>query len=254
MRWLDEAVADGTAATAGHPSREALFDAVHEDRAGPVECRLLELTAVEPASVRLNALQLVYSLVTAGAETWDAAAQASYARLMDEDEAVRGLAAKLLPQAGRPDLALAALYELTDPAVRTVLAMGVLPEAAERLRHDGLPAVRFLARLSLLREAPPEDWARLDAALLADAEEAARHVPWIGERWSDTLSVLDREADTYALVGNSSARSARSRCSASAPPWPGRPVRTGGPRPWSSCRTLWRTWGFPRVRKRYAQR
>ncbi|MEU0392003.1 hypothetical protein ABZ208_04330 [Streptomyces sp. NPDC006208] len=200
MRWLDEAVADGTAATAGHASREAVFNAVHEDRAGPVERRLLELTAVEPASVRLNALQLVYSLVTVGRETWDAAVQASYARLTDEDEAVRRLAAELLTQAGRPHLALAAPDELTDPAVRTVLAMGVPPEAAERLRHDSLPAVRFLAHLSLLRKAPPEDWARLDAALLADVEEAARHVPCIGERWSDTLCVIDREADTYALV------------------------------------------------------
>jgi hypothetical protein len=200
LRWLDEAVADGTATTAGHPARTAVFDAVREDRAGPVERRLLELTAVEPASVRLGALRLVSGLVPADRGTWHAAAQASYARLTDEDEAVRGLAAQLLAQAGRPELVLAALDEPTDPAVRTVLALGVLPGAAERLRHDSLPAVRFVAHLSLLREAPPEDWAGLDAALLADAEEAARHVPRIGERWSDTLCVLDRETDTYALV------------------------------------------------------
>ncbi|MGW7363687.1 hypothetical protein ACWGI8_09715 [Streptomyces sp. NPDC054841] len=199
MKWLDEAVADGTTSTGGHPSRTAVFEAVREDRTGPVARRLLQLTGAEPASVRREALDLLRSLVH-GADAWEAAAQAAHARLSDEDEGVRRRAADVLVWSGRADLALVALRELADPVVRTALAGRGLPEAAEQLRGDSLAAVRFLAHLSLLGDARSAQWPALDAALLADAEEAAPYVPWLGERWAGALYRLDREAQTYALA------------------------------------------------------
>ncbi|MFI1867279.1 hypothetical protein [Streptomyces jumonjinensis] len=198
VKWLDEAVASGAAATPAHPSRGAIFDAIRTDRAGPVAVRLLQLTHVDDPSVRREAMDLLQS--SAGGEVpWPAAAEAALARLTDPDEQVRRRAARLVVYAGRRDLALTALGELADPVVRTVLA-DALGASVAHLRADPLASVRFLAHLETLRAAPPGQWPALDAALLADARDAARHAEDIGRAWGRVLHRLGRERHTYALV------------------------------------------------------
>ncbi|MDQ0964456.1 hypothetical protein QFZ66_008334 [Streptomyces sp. B4I13] len=203
MTWPDEAVADGTATTPAHPSRIALFEAIRADRTGPVATRLLRLAHGDTPVVRREALELLHSL--ARERPWPEAVDAAVARLSDPDEEVRRRAAYLFGYRGEPGLVLAALVEPTDPAVRadpvvrTVLARALGPAAAH-LTGDDLAPVRFLAHLETLRAAPPPRWRSLDAALLDDAREAARHLDDIGHLWGAALCGLGREHDTYALV------------------------------------------------------
>ncbi|MBT2453109.1 hypothetical protein J7F03_40050 [Streptomyces sp. ISL-43] len=197
MKWLDEAVASGDANTPAHPSRIAVLNAVSADRSSPEAIRLLRLARSTDPSVRREAFDLLLSLVHDG--PWPQAADAALLRLSDPDEAVRRLAARLLVRAGHPDLALAALGHLTEPVVRTVLAEN-LGDAVAHLRDDPLAAVRFLARLATLRTAPPACRPDLDAALFADAREAALHLADAGERWGRVLSGLGRERHTYQVV------------------------------------------------------
>ncbi|MFD9600756.1 hypothetical protein [Streptomyces sp. NPDC059970] len=130
---------------------------------------------------------------------WPAAAEAALARLTDPDEGVRRRAAQLVVRAGGRDPALTALGELTDSVVRTVLA-DALGASAAHLRADSLASVRFLAHLETLRAAPPTRWPALDAALLADAREAALHLDHVGRRWERMLHRLGREHHTYTLA------------------------------------------------------
>jgi hypothetical protein len=197
MTWPDEAVADGTATTPAHPSRIALFEAIRADRTGPVATRLLRLAHADTPFVRREALDLLHSL--ARERPWPEAVDAALARLSDPDEEVRRRAAFLFGHLGRPGPVLAALGELADPVVRTILARALGPTAAH-LTDDDLASVRFLARLETLREAPPTRWRSLDAALLDDVREAAHHLADIGHIWGHALYGLGREHDTYALV------------------------------------------------------
>ncbi|MFF5447229.1 HEAT repeat domain-containing protein [Streptomyces sp. NPDC012888] len=200
MKWLDAAVADGTATAAAHPSRIALFDAVRADpdRTGPVARRLLRLAGHpgEP-SVRRAAMDLLRSL--SGERHWPAALDVALTRLADPDEEVRRTAAHLVGRRGEPGLLLAVLGDLSDPVVRTVLA-GALGPAVARLGSDRLAAVRFLAHLENLRTAPPVRWPALDTALLSDAREAALHLEDLACRWGRVLYGLGRERHAYALV------------------------------------------------------
>ncbi len=59
MTWPDEAVADGSATTPGHPSRSAHFTAVRADPAGPEATRLLQLAHADAPHVRRAALDLL---------------------------------------------------------------------------------------------------------------------------------------------------------------------------------------------------
>ncbi|MFG2481079.1 HEAT repeat domain-containing protein [Streptomyces fagopyri] len=197
MTWPDEAVADGTATTPAHPSRIALFEAIHADRTGPVATRLLRLAHADTPFVRREALNLLHSL--ARERPWPEAVNAAAARLSDPDEEVRRRAACLFGYRGQPGLVLAALGELTDPVVRTILARALGPTAAH-LTDDDLASVRFLAHLETLRTAPPTRWPSLDTALLDDVREAAHHLKDIGRMWGQALYGLSREQDTYALV------------------------------------------------------
>ncbi|MDX5569642.1 hypothetical protein PYK79_49005, partial [Streptomyces sp. ID05-04B] len=180
-----------------HPSRIALFQAIRADRTGTVATRLLRLTHADAPVVRREALDLLRSL--ARERPWPEAVDAAVARLNDLDEEVRRRAACLVGFHGEPGLVLAALAELADPVVRTVLARALGPAAA-RLTGDGLASVRFLAHLETLRTAPPPRWRSLDAALLDDAREAAHHLEDVGHLWGAALYGLGREHDTYALV------------------------------------------------------
>ncbi|MYW00087.1 hypothetical protein [Streptomyces sp. SID3343] len=130
---------------------------------------------------------------------WPAAAEAAVAQLTDPDEGVRRRAARLVVWAGGRDPAFTAIRELTDPLVRTVLAVA-LGASVAHLRADSLASVRFLAHLETLRAAPPKRWAALDAALLADAREAALHLDDVGPRWEWVLQHLGREHHTYSLA------------------------------------------------------
>lgn len=197
MTWPDEAVADGTATTPAHPSRIALFDAIRADRTGPVATRLLRLAHADTPFVRGEALDLLHSL--AGEQPWPEAVDAAAARLSDPDEEVRRRAACLFGYRGQPGLVLAALGELADPVVRTILARALGPTAVH-LTDDDLASVRFLAHLETLRAAPPTRWRSLDTALLDDVREAAHYVDDIGHIWGQALYGLNREHDTYALV------------------------------------------------------
>ncbi|MEJ8645690.1 hypothetical protein WKI68_39720 [Streptomyces sp. MS1.HAVA.3] len=82
---------------------------------------------------------------------------------------------------------------------RTTLAAW-LGGSVAHLQDDPLASVRFLAHLETLRAAPPEQWPTLDRALLAGAEEAARHLDGVGRRWGEVLHGLRREHHVYALV------------------------------------------------------
>lgn len=197
MTWPDEAVADGTATTPAHPSRIALFEAIRADRTGPVATRLLRLAHADTPFVRREALDLLHSL--ARERPWPQAVDAALARLGDPDEEVRRRAAFLFGHLGQPGPVLAALGELADPVVRTILARALGPTAAH-LTDDDLASVRFLAHLETLRAAPPTRWRSLDAALLDDVREAAHHLADIGHIWGRALYGLGREHDTYALV------------------------------------------------------
>ncbi|MDJ0386376.1 HEAT repeat domain-containing protein [Streptomyces sp. G-G2] len=190
-------MADGTATTPGHPSRNAIFDAVRADRTGPVAVRLLSLALIGEPFVRREAMGLLCSLTIN--QPWSEAVEAALDRLGDPDEEVRRRAAYLVGYRGQPDLLLALLGDLTDPVVRTVLARALGPAVA-RLRTDRLLAVRFLAHLETLRAAPPERWPALDTALLTDAREAALHLADIGHLWGHVLCRLGREQHAYALV------------------------------------------------------
>ncbi|MFH0178021.1 hypothetical protein ACIA6D_36575 [Streptomyces cacaoi] len=194
---MDEAVAAGTATTPAHHSRSAIFDAVRADRTGPVAVRLLQLAHADDPFVRHEVMDLLHSLAPDG--PWPGAAEVALARLSDADEQVRRRAARLVVRAGRQDVALNALRELTDPVVRTVLADS-LGGSVSHLRADPLASVRFLAHLETLRAAPPQQWPALDMALLADAREAARHLRSVGRRWGSVLFRLGRERHTYALA------------------------------------------------------
>ncbi|MDX3637902.1 hypothetical protein [Streptomyces sp. MB09-02B] len=198
MTWPDEAVAHGTATTPAHPARIALFEAVRADRTGPIATRLLQLAHADTPFVRREALNLLDSM--AHERPWPAAVNAAVARLSDPDEEVRRRAACLFGYRGQPDLVLAALGELTDPVVRTILARA-LGSTTAHLTDDDLASVRFLAHLETLRAAPPTRWRSLDAALLDDVREAAHHLEDIGHIWGQALYGLRREHDTYALVG-----------------------------------------------------
>ncbi|MGW6705430.1 hypothetical protein ACWGDE_11135 [Streptomyces sp. NPDC054956] len=195
MKWLDEAVASGDANTPAHPSRIALLNAVRADRSSPEAVRLLGLARSADSAVRVEAFDLLLSLAHGGGP-WPEAADAALLRLGDPHEPVRLLAAQLLVRAGRGDLALAVLGHLTDPAVRTVIA-DCLRDDVAHLRDDPLASVRFLAHLATLRTAAPECRPELDAALLADAREAAIHLADAGERWGRVLSAPDRERHAY---------------------------------------------------------
>ncbi|NEA68050.1 HEAT repeat domain-containing protein [Streptomyces sp. SID12488] len=197
MTWPDEAVADGTATTPAHPSRIALFEAIRADRTGPVATRLLRLTHADTPFVRREALDLLHNL--AHEQPWPEAVNAAVARLGDPDEEVRRRAACLVGYRGQPGPVLAALGELTDPVVRTILARALGPTAAH-LTDDDLASVRFLAHLETLREAPPTRRRFLDAVLLDDVQEAVHHLEDIGHLWGQALYKLGREHDTYALV------------------------------------------------------
>ncbi|MFE6826480.1 hypothetical protein [Streptomyces sp. NPDC057690] len=194
---MDEAVAAGGATMPAHPSRGAIFDAVRADRTGPVGVRLLQLAHDEDPFVRREVMDLLHGLAHYG--PWPGAAEVALARLGDADEQVRRGAARLVVRAGRKDVALNALDELTDPVVRTVLADS-LGGSVSHLRNDPLASVRFLANLETLRAAPREQWPALDTALLADAREAARHLEGVGRRWGSVLFRLERERHTYALA------------------------------------------------------
>ncbi|WP_327180877.1 hypothetical protein [Streptomyces sp. NBC_01334] len=204
---MDEAVAAGTATTPAHPSRGAIFDAVRADRTGPVAVRLLRLAHADDPFVRRNVMDLLHSLAPDG--PWPGAAEVALARLCDVDEQVRRRAARLLVRAGREDVALNALDELTDPVVRTVLADS-LGGSVAHLRADPLASVRFLTHLETLRAAPRHQWPALDMALLADAREAARHLEGVGRRWGSVLFGLDRERHTYVLAARLLAASSTS--------------------------------------------
>ncbi len=197
MRWLDEAVADGSATTPAHRSRSAVFEAVRADRTGPAAVRLLQLAHADEPFVRREVLDLLQSFALDG--PWPEAAEAASARLGDADEEVRCRAAHLLASAGRRDVALGALDELTDPVVRTALA-DRLGACVSHLRADPLASVRFLAHLETLRVAAPSGWPALDRALLADARGAARHLEGVGHSWGWVLFRLGRERHTYALA------------------------------------------------------
>ncbi len=197
MKWLDAAVADGTATTPAHPSRSALFDAIRADRTGPVAVRLLQLARTGEPFVRREAMGLLCSLTVV--RPWPEAVEAAMTRLGDPDEEVRRRAAYLVGHCGQPDLVLTALGDLTDPVVRTVLARALGPAVAQ-LRTDHLPAVRFLAHLETLRAAPAVRRPALDTALLTDAREAGLHLADIGHLWGRVLYGLGRERHTYALV------------------------------------------------------
>ncbi|MFI9202818.1 HEAT repeat domain-containing protein [Streptomyces sp. NPDC053048] len=190
-------MADGTATTPAHPSRIALFDAVGADPAGPVAIRMLQLTHAGEPFVRREAMDLLCSLT--GERPWPEAVEAALTRLGDPDEEVRRRAAYLVGHSGQPDLVLTTLGDVTDPAVRTVLARALGPAVAP-LRADRLAAVRFLANLETLRAAPPTRRPDLDAALLTDAREAALHLADIGHLWGRMLYGLGREQHIYALV------------------------------------------------------
>ncbi|MFJ3619371.1 HEAT repeat domain-containing protein [Streptomyces iakyrus] len=197
MTWPDEAVADGTATTPAHPSRIALFEAIRADRTGPVATRLLRLARADTPFVRREALDLLHSM--ARQRPWPEAVNAAVACLSDPDEEVRHRAACLFGHCGQPGLVLAALGEVADPVVRTILAKALGPTSAH-LTDDPLASVRFLAHLETLRAAPPTRWRSLDAALLSDVREAAHHLRDIGRIWGQVLYGLRREHATYALV------------------------------------------------------
>ncbi|GAA3901620.1 hypothetical protein GCM10023084_62580 [Streptomyces lacrimifluminis] len=192
-------MADSTATTPAHPSRVALFEAIRADRTGPVAARLLRLARADTPSVRREALDLLHSM--AHEQPWPEAVNAAVARLSDPDEEVRRRAACLFGYRGQSGSVLAALGELADPLVRTILARALGPTAAH-LTDDGLASVRFLAHLETLRAAPPVRWRSLDAALLDDVREAARHLEDLGLIWGQTLYRLGREHDTYTLVAH----------------------------------------------------
>ncbi|MFG3089360.1 HEAT repeat domain-containing protein [Streptomyces antibioticus] len=193
MTWPDEAVADGSATTPGHPSRSALFTAVRADPAGPEATRLLQLAHADAPHVRRAALDLLHGL--AGTRAVDAA----LTRLDDPDAGVRHRAARLVGQYGPPERVRAALAAVPDPVVRTLLAASLGPAVA-RLGDDRLASVRFLARLHLLRTAPPARWRALDAALMTDAEEAALHLEGAGRLWGRALHQLAREQHAYDIA------------------------------------------------------
>jgi hypothetical protein len=197
VKWLDEAVASGTATTPASPSRIAVFDAVRADRTGPVASRLLRLAHSDNPVVRGEVLALLRGLAHDG--PWPEAADAGVARLTDPDEEVRRRAARLVVDAGGRNLALTALGELTDPVVRTVLAHALGARIAH-LRADPLASVRFLAHLETLRAAPPERWPALDAALHADTREAVHYLEGIGRDWGQVLYRLGREQHTYTVT------------------------------------------------------
>lgn len=193
-------MAAGTATAGGDPSRHAIFDALRHDRdrTGPVAVRLLQLAEAGDPFVRGEVMGLLSSL-TWCQPAWPAAAEVALARLTDPDERVRRRAARLVVDAGRPDLALTVLGELTDPVVRTVLAHA-LGAAVAHLRADPQASVRFLAHLETLRTAPSRRWPALDAALLADAGEAAGHLDDLGQRWEGVLRRREREHHAYAVA------------------------------------------------------
>ncbi|SMF46157.1 HEAT repeat-containing protein [Streptomyces sp. Amel2xC10] len=193
MTWPDEAVADGSATTPGHPSRSALFTAVRADPTGPVTAGLLQLAHADAPHVRRAALDLLHSL--AGTRAVDTA----LTRLDDPDAGVRHRAARLVGRYGPPDRVLAALAAVPDPVVRTLLAASLGPAVA-RLGDDRLASVRFVARLHLLRTAPPARWRALDAALMADAGEAALHLEDAGRLWGRALHRLAREQHAYDIA------------------------------------------------------
>ncbi|MEW2586143.1 HEAT repeat domain-containing protein [Streptomyces virginiae] len=197
MKWLDAAVADGTATTPAHPSRIALFEAVRADRSGPLAIRLLGLARTGEPFVRREAMDLLTSLHSE--RPWPEAVEAALTQLGDPDDEVRRRAAYLVGRSGQPGLVLAALGDTTDPVVRTVLARALGPAVA-RLRSDHLAAVRFLAHLQTLQDAPPVRWPALDAALLTESREAALHLTDLGHLWGRVLYGLGRERHTHALV------------------------------------------------------
>lgn len=197
MKWLDDAVSAGDATTPAHSSRIAILDAMRADRTGPVPVRLLQLSRADDAFVRREVMDLLSSAREGG--PWPEAAEAALARLTDPDEEVRRRAAWLVVSAGSRELAFKALGELTDPVARTALA-GWLGDSVAQLRDDPLASVRFLAHLETLRGAPAEHWPTFDRALLADAQEAARHLDGVGRRWGWVLYGLRREHHVYALV------------------------------------------------------
>lgn len=188
---------DGTAATPAHPSRVALFKAIRTDRTGPVATRLLQLAHADSPFVRRGALNLLHDL--AGERHWPEAVDAAVAGLSDPDEALRRQAAYFFGHHGVPAVVLAALGELTDPVVRTLLARALGPTVAQ-LTDDDLASVRFLAHLETLRAGPATRWHRLDTALLDDVREAAHHLDDLGRSWGQALYGLGREHETYTLV------------------------------------------------------
>ncbi|MGW6914370.1 HEAT repeat domain-containing protein [Kitasatospora sp. NPDC054939] len=191
-------MADGSATTPGHPSRTAILDAVHADRSGPVAVRLLRLAHADEPLVRREAMDLLDS-ANPFHRPWPEAVDAACARLGDPDGEVRRRAAQLVGYCRRPDLALALLERPSDPVVRTVLAQSLGPAAAP-LHGDPLASVRFLANLAALHTAAPAQYPALDAALLADAREAALHLPDLGRRWGRVLCEVGRERHLYSLA------------------------------------------------------
>ncbi|WP_159395504.1 hypothetical protein [Streptomyces sp. 3211] len=187
----------GHAATASHPARIAILDAIRADRTGPVPVRLLQLSRADDAFVRREVMDLLSS--SGARHPWPDAAEAALARLTDPDDEVRRRAAYCVVRAGSNDVALRALGELTEPVVRTALAEWLRGSVAH-LQGDSLASVRFLARLEALSVAPRQQWLPLDRALLADAREASRHLDGIGWRWARVLYGLGRERHVYALV------------------------------------------------------
>ncbi|MET9881938.1 hypothetical protein ABZZ20_02050 [Streptomyces sp. NPDC006430] len=96
--WIREARRDPAGAGYG-VARNAIFDAVRADRAGPVAVRLLASTTDARGDVRLLLLRLLTDLCGSDGAVWPEAASAAVARLRDPDEPVRRAAAWLLAEA-----------------------------------------------------------------------------------------------------------------------------------------------------------
>jgi hypothetical protein len=219
--WLDAAVASGAAGTYGDPLRSAIFDAVQEDRDGPVAQRLLVLASDPDVEVRRTVVRLLFDLTPTPAG-WPRAAEAAADRLTDEDEHVRRAAAWLLFCAGGIARAAAVLRDErhpADPIARTALAEAALSrfvtsaeearrELAECLRDDRDPAVRLIASLASLTEAAPADRAGIEAAIRADLPAGAGRLAGeggvtgrgAGDRWASALARHDLEEDCFLRV------------------------------------------------------
>ncbi|WP_354644371.1 hypothetical protein [Kitasatospora camelliae] len=180
------------------PSRTALLAEVRADRTGPAAALLLRLARSPGHPLRRPALALLEDLTLT--ERWPEAVAAARDRLTDPDPEVRRQAAQTARSAGRGVLPGAVLDGVTDPAARTLLAEALHPADLAGRRDDPLASVRFLAHLAALQAADPAARPELDAALLADVQEASRHLTRTGRRWGWTLYGLRREQHTYALA------------------------------------------------------